>query len=182
MSVDEDLGRIRVLKEGESHWAMNLEGEKPNTALQDVHRPELLMVGRKNFGVEMDCIYCFSNNCWIAVWPDIDKLMRMLVIRIKSWVMAMNSMPFRCKLWVLTPVAIFSKEDSIVVIVFSEPCPQFWRIHFVLNVGLCLYMKPNNASVRVKITFRLFPFIRFLGNSKNPGKEGILSTCWIWLL
>ena len=100
-SVDEDLGRIRELEEGESHLAVNLEGGERNTGLHDVIPPELLLVGhikgRKNFGVETDHIYIFSNIS-LAFWPDLDKLMRMLVIRIKNCIMAMNFMPLRCTL------------------------------------------------------------------------------------
>lgn len=87
LSVDEDLGRIRVLKEGDSHLTVNLERGELNTVLHDISSPKLLLVGhvegRKNFGVEMDCIYRFSNVS-LDFWPDLDKLMRMLVIRIKS--------------------------------------------------------------------------------------------------
>lgn len=96
---------------------------------------------RKNFGVEMDCICGFSNVS-LTFWPDLAKLVRMLVVSIKSRVMATNCMPskpFSCEFGVLTPVASCSREDSIVLIVFSEPCPQAWRIHFVLIVGLCPY-------------------------------------------
>lgn len=87
LSVDEDLGGIRALKDGESHFTVNLERGELNTVPYDISPPQLLLVGhvegRKNFGAETDCIYRFSN-VGLDFWPDLDKLMRMLVIRIES--------------------------------------------------------------------------------------------------